>query len=275
MTTGGPDQSAQSARPVGVKICGIRSLEAGLAAVEGGADYLGFVFYRPVRRFIDPTTARGIIHSLRQHGSKALMIGLFVNETPATMALIANQVGLDGLQLAGHEPPELLFSLAELGRPVLKTIHLTTAAEADGTGDVTLLRDRLDRYLIAAAELPAWPHGQRVTFLCDAAVPGQYGGTGQRADWGLAANLTQQYPCGLAGGLTIDNVAAAIAQVQPWLVDVSGGVETDGVKDPAKIRAFLSAARGQTTTGPMSSPATEASLLKSQGETTRPTRGEA
>ena len=99
----------------------------------------------------------------------------------------------------------------------------------------------LDGYLAAARHLPAWPHGERLTFLLDAAVPGQYGGTGRTADWSLAAHLAAVRPCGLAGGLTPANVAAAIAQVRPWLVDVSSGVETDGVKDPAKITAFLAA----------------------------------
>jgi phosphoribosylanthranilate isomerase len=220
--------------PPRAKICGLRTLEAARAALAGGADYLGFNFYPPVRRYIAPDAAAEIIRAVRAEGATAGMVGLFVNAAPGEVAAVAAAAGLDVIQLSGHEPPA---ALADLTLPVFKTIHL--AADADRAS----LTATLDAYLAAASHLPRWPHGERLTFLLDAAVPGQYGGTGQAADWSLAAEIAARYPCGLAGGLTPANVAAAIAQVRPWLVDVSSGVETDGAKDPAKIGAFLSAVK--------------------------------
>jgi phosphoribosylanthranilate isomerase len=214
------------------KICGIRTLEAARAAVAGGADYLGFVFYPPSRRAITPDEAGAIVRALRADGAACGMVGLFDNADPAEIEATVASVGLDIIQLSGHEPPA---ALTALDRPVLKTIHLSAGS------DPTAVLATLDAYLAAAAHLPSWPHGERLTFLLDATVPGQYGGTGQTADWELAAHLAARRPCGLAGGLDPTNVATAIAQVRPWLVDVSGGVETDGAKDPGKIRAFLAA----------------------------------
>jgi phosphoribosylanthranilate isomerase len=227
-------------RPAGgtirTKICGIRSLEAGQAAVEAGADYLGFVFYPPSRRALTPTAAAAIIQALRAQGARSAMIGLFVNAEATEIADVVVTARLDGIQLSGHEVPGLLPQLALLGRPVMKTLHLAAGAELTG------LLALSDSYLTAAQGLPTWPHGARLTLLLDTAVAGQYGGTGQTSDWSLARAMTAVRPCGLAGGLTPENVGRAIAQVGPWLVDVSGGVESDGVKDPAKIRAFLLAA---------------------------------
>lgn len=228
--------------PVRAKICGIRALAAARVAMAHGADYLGFVFYPPVRRFIEPARAAEIIGALRAEGARAGMVGLFVNAAPAEITAVAAIAGLDAIQLSGHEPPA---ALAALALPTLKTIHLAAGA------DRAALFATLDAYLAAAAHLPAWPHGARLTFLLDTAVPGQYGGTGQPADWSLAAEVAARYPCGLAGGLTPANVAAAIAQVRPWLVDVSSGVETDGAKDPAKIAAFLDTVQA---TGTLASP---------------------
>lgn len=220
------------------KICGLRSLDTARAALVSGADYLGFNFYPMVRRYIPPETARAIIDALRAEVITAGMVGLFVNADPAEIATVAATAGLDAVHLSGHEPPAALAALAALGLPVLKTLHLP----ADATRDSALAT--IDDYLVAAAALPHWPHGARLTVLLEPAVSGQYGGTGRTADWTLAAALAAVHPCGLAGGLTPDNVSAAITTVRPWLVDVSSGVETDGDKDPTKIAAFLAAARG-------------------------------
>jgi phosphoribosylanthranilate isomerase len=164
------------------------------------------------------------------------MVGLFVNADAADIANIAASAGVDAIQLSGHEPPAALAALAQLGLPALKTLHLLDGA----TLDTTLAT--IDAYL-AAAPLPRWPHGERLTIILEPAVAGQFGGTGRTTDWALAAAIAAVRPCGLAGGLTPENVAAAVATVRPWLVDVSSGVETDGAKDPAKIAAFLDATR--------------------------------
>ena len=223
---------------VRAKICGVSTLEAARAAVQGGADYLGFVFYAPSKRALTPEAARAIIQALRDNGAACSMVGLFVNATPEEIESTVASAGLDIIQLSGHEPAD---TLVDMSRPVLKTIHVAPDAEP------AAVLAMLDDYLAAARHLPAWPHGERLTFLLDTAVPGQYGGTGRTADWSVAAHLAAIRPCGLAGGLTPDNVAAAITQVRPWLVDVSSGVETDGAKDPAKITAFLAAASQAAT----------------------------
>jgi phosphoribosylanthranilate isomerase len=236
--------NAATAPTVRAKICGVRTLEAARAAVAGGADYLGFNFYPPSKRFITPEAAGALIRALRAEGATFSAVGLFVNAEAGAIAQTIQTAGLDIIQLSGHEQPE---ALKDMSWPVLKTLHL--AADADLVATLA----RLDAYLAAARHLPAWPHGERLTFLLDTAVPGQYGGTGQTADWALAAALAARRPCGLAGGLTPTNVAAAVAQVRPWLVDVSSGVETDGVKDPAKISAFLTATHIDANTVPQES----------------------
>lgn len=223
---------------VRVKICGIRTLEAARAAVAGGADYLGFNFYAASKRVVAPEAAQAIIRTLRREGASCRMVGLFVNASPAEIESTVATANLDIAQLSGHE---LVDTLRDMSQPVLKTIHIAPDAEL---AEVLVT---LDAYLAAARHLPPWPHGERLTFLLDTAVPGQYGGTGRTADWSLAARLAAARPCGLAGGLTPANVAAAIAQVRPWLVDVSSGVETDGAKDPAKINAFLATASRAAT----------------------------
>lgn len=220
------------------KICGISTIEAARAAVAGGADYLGFVFYAPSKRAVAPEAAHAIIRTLRREGADCRMVGLFVNASPEEIESTVATANLDIVQLSGHELADIL---GDMSRPVLKTIHVAPDAEP---AEVLVM---LDAYLAAARHLPAWPHGERLTFLLDTAVPGQYGGTGRTADWSLAAHLAAVRPCGLAGGLTPANVAAAIAQVRPWLVDVSSGVETDGAKDPAKINAFLTLASQAAT----------------------------
>ncbi|MBC8078561.1 MAG: phosphoribosylanthranilate isomerase, partial [Chloroflexales bacterium] len=153
-----------------------------------------------------------------EQGQRVQVVGLFVNESAAAISAVAEQVGLDSVQLSGDEPPALADALA---LPVIKAIRL------DGSAAEEAWLDRpTDRPL-----------------LLDAHVPGAYGGTGQRADWARAALLARQRPLLLAGGLSPENVAAAIAQVRPWGVDVSSGVEVDGHKDVGRMRAFIANAR--------------------------------
>lgn len=216
-----------------VKICGLQTTAHALAAATAGADLIGLNFFSGSRRFIDSATARTIVAALRAHpGPRPLIVGLFVNESGATINRVCAEVGLDLVQLSGDESPELAQAI---DRPLLKTIRLDgSPAEAAWIG---LARQ--------GADSPAGPAPSPL-LLVDAAVPGAYGGTGARADWGRAAALAQEIPLLLAGGLGPANVAAAIAQVRPWGVDVSSGVETDGVKDEAKIAAFIQAAKARS-----------------------------
>ena len=201
-----------------VKICGLRTAEHARAAAEAGADFVGLIF-APARRQVSVTDAAAIARAARSAGP-ARVVGVFVDEAPERILEIAAECELDAVQLSGDEPAASASELA--GRILLKAVRLgQAAAEAEWL----------------AADLPG------VHLLVDAHVPGAYGGAGVLADWERAAQLARRRPIVLAGGLTPENVGAAIRQVRPWCVDVSSGVETGGAKDIAKIRAFVRAAR--------------------------------
>lgn len=208
-------------RPNGiVKICGLRTSEHALAAAEAGVDMIGLVF-APSKRQITPEQAAQIASALRDSDvAMPLLVGLFVNASPDEIARIAALVGLDRIQLSGSEQPDVLAHLPPL--PVLKSLRLADAPDE-------------------AAWLALPPN--TFTPLVDAHVPGSYGGTGALADWDKAAALARTRPIMLAGGLTPATVAQAIAQVQPWAVDVSSGVEQGGQKSAELIRSFIAQAR--------------------------------
>ena len=199
-----------------VKICGLRTLPAATAVVEAGADLLGFNFVPSSRRCISPETARDIIGALPAH---AQTVGIFVNPTLAELQETVECSGLNWVQLSGTETPEFCAAVVQ---PVIKTVRLSErlpAGEAHPDDyDVDLL-------------------------LADAAVPGSWGGSGEVSDWAAAGRLARRRRLLLAGGLHAGNVAAAIRSVRPAGVDVASGIETDGREDPAKIRAFVAAAR--------------------------------
>ncbi len=204
-----------------VKICGITSLEDARAAVEAGADALGFVFWQMSPRKVDPARAAAIARELPPF---VLRVGVFVDMPRDEMARIADAVGLDLLQLHGDEPPE---ALAGLPRRAIKAVRV-------GRGFVA---EEATRYAGVASGL-----------LVDTRLPGETqlpGGTGVPFDWSLVKGLADRVPfLVLAGGLGPANVADAVRAVGPHAVDVSSGVETlPGRKDPAKVRAFLEAAR--------------------------------
>lgn len=204
-------ENTDNVLPVRVKICGITCLEDAVHAVNCGADALGFVFYPPSPRFIDPVKAQKIIAALPPFISR---VGLFVNAQPAAITEIVEQCCLDVVQLHGDEPPA---ACRISGVKVIKALRLRDAQCLEG----------LAHYPVAALLLDAW-------------VSGSYGGTGQLARWDLAAQLAQQFPVILAGGLTPTNVAAAIEAVHPFAVDVSSGVENaPGCKDPQQVRSFI------------------------------------
>ena len=199
-----------------VKICGLRTVEHALVAAAAGADLLGLVF-APSRRQVTLSEAATIASAVQRLPTpRPRLVGLFVHEQPERIDAIAQQIGLDLVQLSGDEP---VSDAAVITVPMIKAIRM------DGSQHET---DWLQ---------------QPVTFLVDAHVPGSYGGTGVRADWARAALLAQQRPLLLAGGLNTENVAAAITAVRPLGVDVSSGVERDGHKDALLIETFIAAAR--------------------------------
>jgi phosphoribosylanthranilate isomerase len=192
---------------------------------------IGLVF-APSRRRVTPEQAAALVAALRQHpaGARVAVVGLFVNTEVAQINAVIEQCGLDYVQLSGDELPQ---HAAGIRRPVIKSLRLNDSA----TDAAWLALAAGTMPQAAPVELAPCP------LLVDAHKPGSYGGTGTLADWSRAAELAHQRPLLLAGGLSPANVAEAIAQVQPWGVDVSSGVETDGAKDPARIEAFIRAAR--------------------------------
>jgi len=199
--------------PIKVKICGIKDLDTALAAVEAGADALGFVFASSPRR-VDREIVRTICSQLPPFLSR---VGVFVNSPAGLVEETAAYCGLDILQLHGEETPEYC---RQLKYRVIKAFRVR---------DATSLAE-IKRYRCSAV-------------LLDTYVPGMPGGTGCAFDWSLARELVPARPVILAGGLTPENVQQAVAIARPYAVDVSGGVETDGKKDIEKIRLFIQRAR--------------------------------
>jgi phosphoribosylanthranilate isomerase len=197
---------------VRVKICGIRRLADAMAAADAGADAVGFNFWRPGRRYVTPEAARQIARALPPFVCK---VGVFVDEDPGTVRDIAVLVGLDALQLHGAEAPDVC---AAFDLPVIKSVKVRGPESLAGLG----------RYRVAG-------------FLLDTHVPGAAapGGSGRSFDWGLAGLVHDAGPIIISGGLTAENVEEAIRRARPYAVDVASGVETNGEKDPSKIRAFV------------------------------------
>ena len=206
--------------PVGllIKICGITNLADALAAVAAGADALGFMFYRPSKRFIEASVARQIIDQLPARVAK---VGVFVNATEAEVRGVIAATGIDTLQFHGEELPEFCAGFRPLR--VWKAFRIESA-------------DSL-RVVRRFADADAW--------LLDSHVAGSHGGTGHGFDWALAiAAKLEGRPIILAGGLNSQNVGEAVAHVRPFGIDVSSGVESaPGKKDHGKIAAFSHNAR--------------------------------
>ncbi len=202
-----------------IKICGITNPNDAVAAIEAGADALGFVFYEKSPRCIEPTVAKRIISALPPFIHS---VGVFVNQEQETIRKVYDECGLAFAQLHGDETP--LFC-ETLGRPILRALRL---------------RDRGSLLALAEYKGRVGVRG----FVVDAFSSEAYGGTGQTVDWSLAREVAKSAPILLAGGLTPNNVQEAIRQVQPYGVDVSSGVEeSSGKKDPEKIRQFAHAVR--------------------------------
>jgi phosphoribosylanthranilate isomerase len=200
-----------------IKICGIKTLADGLAAIEAGADYLGFNFYPKSARFIEVQACERITTVLKAKHPSVGLVGVFVNAPLMDIQYIIETCRLDLAQLHGDEKPHVFARLAPYAYKAFRG-----------------LAEQMNDYI--RYEPPA--------FLIDASVTGKYGGTGMTADWQIATGLARHYDFFLAGGLNPDNVAEAIRQVRPWGVDVASGVETKpGVKDVGKMKAFVEAVR--------------------------------
>ncbi|KAI9305248.1 N-anthranilate isomerase [Cunninghamella echinulata] len=261
-----PEAVAQNEKKALVKICGIRSLDAAVEAAKAGADFIGLIFVQKSKRCVSLEVAKDIVQAVHQlHSSssddnsnnkeevesiksqdwfdvqkslleqrprKPLVVGVFVNQSVEYMTKVATTVGLDLIQLHGTESIELARFLPV---PVIKAFHIDDDTNMNG--------------LIPHITQP----GYHNVVLLDAKVSSlpsdQQGGRGVSFDWSIAHKVVQHksssssphrdFPIALAGGLDPTNVAKAIRQVNPWIVDVSSGVETDGEKDLSKIREFV------------------------------------
>jgi phosphoribosylanthranilate isomerase len=195
-----------------IKICGITRVEDALAAARSGADALGLVFYEKSPRHVNIERAQQLAAAMPPF---VTLVGLFVNASAKAVREVLQAVPLDVLQFHGEEEPDFC---AQFGRPYLKAIRVK--------GGVDLVQCA-SRYSRAQG------------LLLDAYVEGTHGGTGEAFDWALIPR-DLPLPVILSGGLHAANVAAGIAHVRPWAVDVSSGVEAaKGIKDAAKIAAFI------------------------------------
>lgn len=207
--------------PIRVKICGITTVAAARHAATAGADAIGLVFFaKSPRHLSDLELARDIALSA---GPFVTVVGLFVDPTPDYVDEVLNRVPLGMLQFHGRESDE---QCSRFRRPYLKALRM---------------KPELD----VAGAIAQYPNASGV--LLDAYRPGVPGGTGETFDWSRIPTSTSK-PLVLAGGLNTANVAAAVASVKPWAVDVSGGVEqSQGVKCPDLVRQFVCAAKAIRT----------------------------
>ncbi|WP_302815775.1 phosphoribosylanthranilate isomerase [Selenomonas flueggei] len=196
-----------------VKMCGMQTLAAARAAEAAGADYIGFIFAQGSRRYAAPETA----HEIAREMQRVKKVGVFVDAPMAEVNQIADAVGLDYVQLHGHETAEIA-RMAE--RPVIKAYRYGDDFDAETAN-------------VYPAEI----------ILVDSYVKGAAGGTGLTFHWQEAAREIARVtkPVLIAGGITAANVREAVETFHPFGIDVSGGLEEDGVKSKAKITAFMEA----------------------------------
>lgn len=213
-----------------VKICGVRSLEDAGAAIDAGADMIGFNFYPPSPRYIEPAACARLVETLRASTARLpLLVGVFVNAPADEVQAVLDRCRLDLAQLHGEEPVEMLASLQGRAFKAIRPRSPETARAALAT-------------YCHFTDLAAGPD-----LLLDASAQGVYGGSGRVANWPAAATLASACRLLLAGGLNPENVAEAVAAVRPWGVDVASGVESaPGVKDVARMRSFVEQARTTT-----------------------------
>ncbi len=209
-----------------VKICGLMEVEHAVVAAEAGADFLGVVFAEG-RRKLTPERAREIAAAVHRLGKPPPVVGVFARHTAAEVNRIAGFCGLDRVQLAGGESWDFCL---EMTLSINKTIHIAPETSA---------RQALAEIAQGSRVLA----GRDFIFLLDTKLGNASGGTGRLFDWSIAREVARCYPVIVAGGLDPKNVGRLVSDVRPWGVDVSSGVETNGRKDPAKIRAFIEAVR--------------------------------
>jgi phosphoribosylanthranilate isomerase len=211
---------------VKIKVCGLSETGHALAAAEAGADFLGLVF-APGKRRVSPEQAMeiaGLVYGLK---NRPKLVGVFVNEMNSYVNRIAGQCRLDYVQLSGAEAWEYC---RYIDYPIIKAIPIEA-----GTSAESVCNEIEEGYRFCS--------DKDVMVLLDTGAKDVWGGTGRAFDWSLARDVAARFPVMIAGGLNPENVAVLIKEVYPWGVDVSSGVEINGRKDEARIKAFVRAAR--------------------------------
>ena len=204
-----------SEKQVKVKVCGMTSLKDALVAVEGGADAVGFIFYKKSPRSVTMKTVREIVLELPPFVDT---VGVFVDETAEQINKIADYCNLDIIQLHGDESPTFC---KKIRRKVIKAFRIK---------DMQSVK-KLSSFQVSG-------------FILDTFSENLHGGTGKVFDWNLALPAKKFGPVIMAGGLTPNNVQQAVRQIRPYGVDVCSGVESEpGIKDHKKVRAFLNNAK--------------------------------
>jgi phosphoribosylanthranilate isomerase len=209
--------------PGTVKICALREVEHAEFVVAAGADLFGMIFSE-ARRKVNIQTARQIVQEVRIQSNRIGAVGVFVDQSVDEVNSVADEVGLDIVQLHGYEPPEVV-DLIE--RPVIRSFRSRPGMTVS----------EIDDYLVRIAT------DRLVATLVDGYHAGQAGGSGAVADWAIASEAARLYPVILAGGLTPESVGRSIATVRPLGVDVSSGVEADGTKSREKMISFVRESR--------------------------------
>jgi phosphoribosylanthranilate isomerase len=207
-----------------IKICGITGVAYAQAAIEAGADLIGVVL-APSPRQVTYEKAREIVAAVKKHYFP--VVGVFVNKPAAAVNMVAAFCGLDWVQLSGDESWEYC---QQIEKPVIKAVHI--------------MPDWDEENLLAHLEEGQKKLGDRSPiYLLDTFVEDKYGGTGKVFAWKIARRAAAKYSAIIAGGLQPENVGEVVSGLKPWGVDVSSGVESQGVKDAAKIKAFVQAVR--------------------------------
>lgn len=209
-----------------IKICGLSEVEHALVALEAGADFVGMVF-ADSRRKVTAEKARDIVRTLKRFAPRPEAVGVFAGSAIDEVNRIAEFSGLDRVQLSGGE--SLHYCLG-IERPTILSLPISS--------------ETTERSLLEAVEEISISRGHKnVVILLDTKVGSRTGGTGTTFDWKMASKVASRFEVMIAGGLDPTNVDKLIRDLHPWAVDVSSGVETQGSKDPVKIRKFVESVR--------------------------------